>query len=212
VERTVGNRPPERYVPARFGPLGQRGGERRLNVAISRARAECVVVASFEPAMLSVAGVAHDGPRLFKAFLEYAWHVAQGQRPQAAAVLTRVRGTPLEATAEVAAPTVRAWLPLRVQVAAALQGMGFTVELDVGASTARIPVAVVSPRDPGRYCLAVLCDEGDDATEAFERWVHRPRVLALRGWTVLTVDARRWERRRQEVLAEIAAAVAGAVA
>jgi very-short-patch-repair endonuclease len=42
--------------------------------------------------------------------------------------------------------------------------------------------------------------------------VHRPRVLALRGWTVLTVDARRWERRRQEVLAEIAAAVAGAVA
>ncbi|MDB4927644.1 MAG: hypothetical protein JWM10_128, partial [Myxococcaceae bacterium] len=210
VERKVANRPPERYVPARFGPLGQRGGERRLNVAISRARTECVVVASFEPSMLSVARAAYEGPRLFKAFLEFAWHVSGGRRPQANDVLARVRGAAQEQRAGAAQPTVRGWLPLRVQVAAALQAMGFQVELDVGTSTARIPVAVVDPKDPGRYRLAVLCDEGDDATEAFERWVHRPRVLAMRGWSVLTVDARRWERKRQEVLAEIAAAVAGA--
>lgn len=207
VERAVGGRPPERYVPARFGPLGLRGGERRLNVAISRARVECVVVASFEPSMLSVAGVSHDGPRLFKAFLEYAWHVSHGRRPQAADVLDRVRGRAPERRARGAAPTVRGWLPLRVQVASALQAIGLAVELDVGASSARVPVAVVDPRDPGRYRLAVLCDEGDDAAEAFERWVHRPRVLAMRGWTVLTVDARRWDRDRQAVLAEIAAAL-----
>jgi RecA/RadA recombinase len=208
VERKVGNRPVERYVPARFGPLGQRGGERRLNVAISRARVECVVVASFEPSMLSVARAAYEGPRLFKAFLEFAWHVSHGRRPQAADVLARVRGAAPERRTSGPQPTVRGWLPLRVQVAAALQAMGLQVELDVGTSTARIPVAVIDPRDPGRYRLAVLCDEGDDATDAFERWVHRPRVLAMRGWSVLTVDARRWERRRQEVLAEIAAALA----
>ena len=178
-----------------------------MNVAISRARVECVVVASFEPSMLSVAGVSHDGPRLFKAFLEYAWHVSHGRRPQAADVLDRVRGRTLERGARSAAPAVRGWLPLRVQVASALQSMGFAVELDVGASSARVPVAVVDPEDPGRYRLAVLCDEGDDAAEAFERWVHRPRVLAMRGWTVLTVDARRWDRDRQAVLAEIAAVV-----
>src|SRR5690606_81502 len=39
----------EPYVPARFGPLGQRGGERRLNVAISRAKQEIHIVASFAP-------------------------------------------------------------------------------------------------------------------------------------------------------------------
>jgi superfamily I DNA and/or RNA helicase len=44
----------ERYVPSRFGPLGLAGGGRRLNVAISRAKEECVVVASYEPSMLSV--------------------------------------------------------------------------------------------------------------------------------------------------------------
>ncbi len=177
VERKVANRPPERYVPARFGPLGQRGGERRLNVAISRARTECVVVASFEPSMLSVARAAYEGPRLFKAFLEFAWHTSNGRRPQAREILSRMRGPAQEQRAGTAQPTVRAWLPLKVQVAATLQGMGLAVELDVGTSSARVPVAVIDPQDPGRYRLAILCDEGDGAEDVFDRWVHRPRVL-----------------------------------
>ena len=58
------------YVPARFGPLGLVGGERRLTVAVSRAKRECVVVSSFEPSMLSVAGARNEGPKLLRAFLE----------------------------------------------------------------------------------------------------------------------------------------------
>lgn len=210
VERKVGNRPPERYVPARFGPLGQRGGERRLNVAISRARTECVVVASFEPAMLSVARAVYDGPRLFKAFLEFAWHTSAGRRPQAAEVLARVRSAGAEQRARVEPPSVRGWLPLRVQVASTLQAMGLQVELDVGTSDARVPVAVVDPADPGRYRLAVLCDEGDGGEDVFDCWVHRPRVLAMRGWRVVTVDARRWDLQRREVLADVARALQSA--
>jgi hypothetical protein len=38
VTRTRKSGVADLYVPARFGPLGQRGGERRLNVAISRAK------------------------------------------------------------------------------------------------------------------------------------------------------------------------------
>jgi hypothetical protein len=71
------------YVPARFGPLGQRGGERRLNVAISRARTACYLVASFDPAALTVANSRHQGPRLFKHFLEFAHHHHHGRRLEA---------------------------------------------------------------------------------------------------------------------------------
>ena len=78
------------YVPARFGPLGQRGGERRLNVAISRARLACYLVASFDPAALTVAGSKHLGPRLFKHFLEFAHLQHQGRRLEAARVLDLV--------------------------------------------------------------------------------------------------------------------------
>ncbi|PND71828.1 AAA domain-containing protein, partial [Escherichia coli] len=36
-------------VPLNFGPLSKPGGERRLNVAITRARREVVLYASFDP-------------------------------------------------------------------------------------------------------------------------------------------------------------------
>ncbi|MEZ4392906.1 MAG: AAA domain-containing protein [Polyangiales bacterium] len=205
VERAVKGRPAERYVPARFGPLGLRGGERRLNVAVSRARLSCVVVSSFEPTMLSTAGAQHAGPALFKVFLEYAWHLSEGRRAQAAALLTRPGGVVRRAGAKE--PTVRGWLPLRVQVAAALQSLGLQTELELGSSDARVPLAVMDPKDPTRFRLAVLCEDGSGDGDVFARWVHTPRVLAMRGWRVITVDARRWDTQRQAVLAELLAAV-----
>jgi hypothetical protein len=53
------------------------------------------------------------------------------------------------------------------------------------------------------FDLAVLTDEGDDSVSAFERHVHYPTVLELRGWGVLHVDAATWLRRPQDVLSEI---------
>ena len=44
----------------------------------------------------------------------------------------------------------------------------------------------------------------------FARWVHTPRVLAMRAWRVVSVDARRWDTQRQAVMAELLAAVSAA--
>ena len=116
----------ETYVPARFGPLGQKGGERRLNVAVSRAKAEIVVVSSFDPAMLSVAHTKHDGPRMFKAFVEFARHLGEGRRNQAEKILSlvndatqsrRILRQPAEDSAEL-------HLPLHHQIALALEADG----------------------------------------------------------------------------------------
>ena len=178
-------------VPSRFGPLGQKGGERRLNVAISRARAECVIVASFEPSMLSVAKTKHDGPKLFKAFLEYAKHLSDGRRTQAERVLDLVRAT-VRASHRTDDVGVYGYIPLKAQIAAALERRGVQCELDVGTSGFRVPVAVVSASDPTRYTLAILCDDGAAPLEVFDAHVQRPQALEARGWKVTRISAREW--------------------
>ncbi len=202
VERTRKGGATERYVPARFGPLGQRGGERRLNVAISRAKAECYVVASFEPGLLHVGDATHDGPRLFKAYLEFAFLLGKGQRLQAQQVLDDVRGRRRSVGAERERALIEGHVPLATQIALALEHTGLRRELGVGASEFRIPLAIGSAETKD-FVLAVLTDEGADAADAFERHLHRPAVLRLRGWDVMYVDAATWSRRRADVLAEI---------
>ncbi|MEY4544279.1 MAG: hypothetical protein RL685_474 [Pseudomonadota bacterium] len=203
----------EFYVPARFGPLGQRGGERRLNVAISRAKAECCVVASFVPSQLSVAQSRHAGPGLFKQFLEFAHHKSAGRHRPAEQVLDLVRETRLSALHREGPPPLECFIPLIVQLHDALEREGVPLQLDVGASNFRVPLAVLDPQDPTRFVLAILPEEGAAAERdlsAFDRHVHRPGVLRDRGWLTYRVSSASWQKRRDEVLQEILALVPGA--
>lgn len=194
----------ETYVPARFGPLGVRGGERRLNVAISRARSECIVVASFEPAQLSVANSRHAGPGLLKRYLEYAHHVSGGRHAQAERTLAFVRESrgPIAATGAVTLPCKR-YVPLATQIALALEREGIATEMHVGTSAFRIPLAVVDPQNPTRFRIAVMTDEGDALPSPFELHVHRPLVLTQRGFDVMRVTAVEWRMRQSAVVEDI---------
>jgi hypothetical protein len=153
------------YVPARFGPLGQKGGERRLNVAVSRAKMEIIVVSSFEPSMLSVAHTRNDGPRMFKAFVEFARYLGQGHRIQVndEALSHRSPRKSLDAGTEL-------HLPIHHQIALALEANGHKVETLIGSSEFRLPVAVITPADHHTYALAILCDEGDHSCEICENY------------------------------------------
>lgn len=207
VERVRRNGQTERYVPARFGPLGQRGGERRLNVAVSRAKQEIFVVASFEPHMLSVARSKHDGPRLFKGFLQFAHQLAAGQRNQAEQTLKVIGGTGGRSRHADAGRLPASWVPLNAQVALALEKLGIKCEVDVGTSDFRVPLAVVDAADPRRYQLGILFDEAVPAEAVFERHVHIPNVLASRGWKLMRISSREWDLNRAQVLEEIRAAL-----
>lgn len=193
----------ELYVPARFGPLGQRGGERRLNVAISRAKAECYVVSSFDPALLRVGKSMHTGPRLFKGYLEYAHALSKQRFEVAERILDAVRGTPRAAAQSLAEGSLLdGHRPLAAQIMLALESTGLRCALHMGTSDFRIPLAVGRPGEQ-EYALAVMTDEGGVGDSAFEQFVHRPAVLRLRGWQVLHVDAATWAARRSDVLESI---------
>ena len=195
----------ETYVPARFGPLGQKGGERRLNVAVSRAKAEVIVVSSFQPSMLSVANTKHDGPRMFKAFVEFARHLGEGRRSQADKILTLVNGTGGAGRKNSIGSNqkVPTGLPLHHQIALALGSVGLSVETMVGTSEFRLPVAVVTDGNDHLYALAILCDEGDRSIDVYEDYVHVPNVLAHRGWRHLRVTSRQWHRHTEATIVRI---------
>jgi tellurite resistance protein/RecA/RadA recombinase len=196
----------ETYVPARFGPLGQRGGERRLNVAISRARSACYVVASFVPGQLTVASSKNSGPRLFKEFLEFAYLHHHGRKLDAQRVLDRVRERGTHSLGlggrKMRAP-IDGFVPTQTQIALELEAAGIPYELDVGASEFQVPIAVLTPTDPARYALAIQIDDAQGSADPFDHHVHRPGVLRQREWTVLHVTPASWLRRKAEIMAQI---------
>jgi superfamily I DNA and/or RNA helicase len=60
-----------------FGPLSKAGGERRLNVAMARAREELILVASVRASDMDLSGSTSHGSHLLKAYLRNAkWRMA----------------------------------------------------------------------------------------------------------------------------------------
>src|SRR5690606_17627014 len=66
-----------RSVSMNFGPLNKQGGERRLNVAITRARQELRVFSSLRAEQLDLSRTQAEGVRDLKHFMEFAERGAQ---------------------------------------------------------------------------------------------------------------------------------------
>jgi len=59
-------------ISTNFGPLNKSGGERRLNVAVTRAKEKITVVCSMQPGDIDLSGSNSTGAQDFKNYLEYA--------------------------------------------------------------------------------------------------------------------------------------------
>ncbi len=149
-----------------FGPLNLDGGERRLNVAVSRARKQMIVIASILPEDIDPARVSKPGARLLRAYLERARRGLEGAPAARAAV-----------DPESLSPLVRT-------VLADLTARGHRVECNVGESGFRIDLAVRHPQHPDRFALGVLCDGegGPGTTTTRDRERVRHEVLTRLNW------------------------------
>ncbi|MEX1026015.1 MAG: DUF3320 domain-containing protein [Planctomycetota bacterium] len=162
-----------------FGPMNKSGGERRLNVAVTRAKREVVVVSSLRSDQIDLSRTQQRGVRDLKLFLEYAEHGAEAFVREAALDPSGAHESPFEE-----------------QVAAALRERGWVVHAQVGCSGYRIDLAVVDPESPGRYLLGVECDGATyhSAKTARDRDRLRQLVLEGLGWRLQRVWSTDWWR------------------
>lgn len=194
--------------PRNLGPLSQRGGERRLNVAITRAREQLIVFSSFAPEDLApgdggAAGDAHDD----------AHSGAAGRGvSDLAALLAFARDGGGAARAEAAeAPPAS---PITEAIARALAERGWTVRHQVGCGAYKVDLAIVDPNDPDRFVLAIEHDglAYASAPAARDRDRLRAQVLGQLGWRVHRIWTLDWwadpEREVQRAHGAIVAAVA----
>ena len=178
-----------------FGPLNKPGGERRLNVAITRARKRLLVVSSMRAEHLDLNRTRAVGVRDFKTFLDFA-----------------DRGPAALADARDHAGREAFEAGFEKQVAKALTDRGHTVHTQVGVASYRVDLAIVDPNDPGRYLLGIECDGPTyhAAATARDRDRLRQEVLQGLGWHVHRVWSTDWWLDREASLARIESALAAA--
>ncbi|MEM9719303.1 MAG: AAA domain-containing protein [Bacteroidota bacterium] len=191
-------------MTTQFGLLNQSGGANRLNVAITRARKKIYVVCSFRPEELNVENAKHEGPKLFKAYLQYVYATSTQREAlpiidsslDSLELLSKREETRSETFWEGGKGGITAYLAQKLQAA------GYHVEPHVGDTTYRLDLAVKAHSDDPTYLLGIEC-EGPyyfRGASAREREIYRLEGLRQRGWRVHRVWARNfWWNREKEV-------------
>ncbi|MEN6624593.1 MAG: DUF3320 domain-containing protein [Candidatus Sumerlaeia bacterium] len=179
-------------VSMNFGPLNKDGGERRLNVAITRARREVVVFSTLRADQIDLSRTRSRGAADLKLFLKYA-----EQGPSAIA----------EATSPSHGGSFDS--PFERQVHDALTARGHAVHAQVGCSGYRIDLAVVDPAAPGRYLIGIECDGANYHRARTARDRDRLREIVLRdlGWQLHRVWSTDWWNDPNKTLEKIEAAI-----
>lgn len=185
---TVGyGKTPHGRVLHRFGPLNTEGGERRLNVAITRARRSMTVVSSIAAGDLDPTRLKARGAIMLRDFLAYA---ATGSLPGATAPVADAGGSGSSVDSpEVSVVSGGSRSVVLADLARQLRGHGVVVHEGVGSSADPVDLAVEDPRRPGQLVLAVESDGPQYAAMRTTRDRDRLRAEQLErlGWRHLRV-------------------------
>lgn len=179
-----------------FGPINQRGGEKRLNVIFSRARHRMAVVTSIQAE--AITNIHNDGAAALRSFLQFAQASATGRFDLAQSILGTLNQGARNTFAQQASPD-----HIRDALADALRARGHVVQVNVGRSQFRCDLAIAGAAS-GIYELAILLDNPAQVVEdTTERYVFRPTILRSFGWKVLDIPGRDWIHHPAAVLARI---------
>jgi very-short-patch-repair endonuclease len=173
-----------------FGPLNGDGGEKRLNVAVTRARRSVILVSSIRAGDMDLSATSRPGVLALHRYLDYA------ERGYAA----------LDQTVAVADFDS----PFEEDVAAEVRRLGYSVVPQVGVSSFRIDLGVLDPAQPGRFILGIECDGAmyHSAYTARERDRLRHEILTRKmGWRLHRIWSPDWIRQRKTELQRLERAI-----
>ncbi|MDR0900459.1 MAG: DUF4011 domain-containing protein, partial [Methanobrevibacter sp.] len=160
-----------------FGPLNQDGGERRLNVLITRAKEKCVVFSNFKSYDMHLTSNPPFGVKALRNFLEYAENLTKGIKHH-----DNQNSKGFEDAISIF-----------------LENEGYIVDKKVGSAGYRIDLAIVDENNPGRYILGIICD-GEiyhSSKVARDRDRLREQVLNGLGWNLYNLWSTDWYRNRE---------------
>ncbi|NHN34029.1 DUF3320 domain-containing protein [Paenibacillus agricola] len=171
----------EGYLAMDFGLLNRDGGERRLNVLITRARIRCEVFTNLKPEDIDLARSNARGVKALKTFLTYA----ESGRLDVPVATGKDFDSPFEQA-----------------VHDALTDAGYTVAKQIGSAGFFIDLAIVDAEVPGRFILGIECDGATyhSARSARDRDRLRQAVLEGLGWSIHRIWSIDWFRHPEREL------------
>ncbi len=180
-------------LPYRFGPLLLDGGERRLNVAVTRAKNRLTLVSSFSFSDMDPERSNAEGVKLLRQYLQY---VESGGTNLGDHVIDKPALNPFE-----------------IDVRDTLARRGLKMTPQYGSSGYWIDFAVQHPVQPGRYVLAIECDGATyhSSESARDRDRLRQEQLERQGWRFHRIWSSEWFHNRDVCAEKVIAAYEKAV-
>ena len=186
-----------------FGPINQRGGEKRLNVIFSRAKHHMAIVSSIRHH--DITNDYNDGANSLKNFLHYAEAVSGGDEAGARRVLENLNPLSRKSLAPATAKDA-----VIEDLAQALRKRGYEVDLNVGQSRFRCDLAIRKTTD-ALHQLGILVDTNAHYANPnlLDRYLMQPSILRAFGWRCVLVLTKDWFHEPEAVLDRIERDLAG---
>jgi very-short-patch-repair endonuclease len=176
------------YVSMSFGPLNNVGGEKRLNVLVTRAKLKCEVFTNLTSDDINIEKSQSQGLIALKNFLYFA--------QKGSLNLTAETGKPADSYFEE-------------HVAKSLRDLGYLVSNQVGSNGFFIDLAIVDNEKPGKYILGIECDGRmyHSARSARDRDRLRQQVLEGMGWKIHRIWSTDWFKNQEFELRRLIEAI-----
>lgn len=149
----------------RFGPLNNLGGERRLNVAITRAKFNVTVVSSIQPKDIKTDNTSSKGVLLLKEYLQFSQNV-----------VTRKK---YEETNNGIILSVEEYV----------KSLGYVVYPNYGTSSFKIDLAI---KKNDEFILAIMIDGKDYSTSLTDKYRLEKLLLERLGWRYFKLFSTAW--------------------
>ncbi|MBR3654188.1 MAG: DUF4011 domain-containing protein [Elusimicrobia bacterium] len=171
-----------------FGPINQDGGERRLNVLVTRARYKIEVFSGIKASDFNLEKTNSTGVKLLQAYLDFA---EKGE-----SALNKKEGH---------TDNNNFVSPFEESVYKVLNEKGYSVSSQVGCSNYKIDLAVRDKNNPNKFLVGIECDGPtyNSCATIRDRDRLRQEVLERLGWKMYRIWSADWFKNPTEQLEKL---------